>query len=395
MNAREWIFTDFDDITLHNRNEIQQLIVEILRFRSAIDISDIAINETAKLFCEKINDEMDIQASDTRGIFIFIDVEKIIKMQMEIIALLNSFKNNKLETWPSIKEKLLIQIKRKIPGHGITLFFRHSCCNITTTLSDVDSNAEVTTIYNLLFERPEVKRYSKLYTYIEYRGNRLNARKKISDYGISDLTTLHLLEAIRAGDTGNGFEEPIQLIVVSVKKISGKIIKLNVDKQCDDINTILEITYKSREDSQKEAAFESYSKYFYLSFLGRRLDLKKTLSECGINESCLLQEVGEDFTRSPSFDWNTLQVIDYVSLGPCSEPYMLDPGCTHAFDKSNLKQWIDTKVAKKQDPDCPCCRQGIDKIHVAALSMWSKSAEGKQQLLESQHPRLGMNSNNQ
>jgi hypothetical protein len=159
---------------------------------------------------------------------------------------------------------------------------------------------------------------------------------------------------------------------------------------------IYKLAYQNREASMGNATFKNYTKSIFLSFSGKAVDIAKNISYYGINESCVLHEVGHDFTKSPSFDWQALQVFDPVTLEPCDEPYMLDPGCMHALDKNSLKQWIETKEAKHQDPDCPCCRQGIDIIHIAILSMWNrpKPVECKQEFSEAQQSSSIVNSNN-
>lgn len=46
----------------------------------------------------------------------------------------------------------------------------------------------------------------------------------------------------------------------------------------------------------------------------------------------------------PNFNWETLSLLDPISLDDADEPYMLNPGCAHSFDKSELKGWVKAKL---------------------------------------------------
>lgn len=159
---------------------------------------------------------------------------------------------------------------------------------------------------------------------------------------------------------------------------------------------IYKLAYQHRDDSQRKATFTNYKKSIFISLSGKTLDISKNISFYRLNEDSVLQEVGYPFTRSPDFDWHELQVYDPVTLEACDEPYMLDPGCKHTFDKRSLQQWIDTKKAKQHVPDCPCCRQRIEIQHIANLSIWHRNhlAKNNESISANHTVRSAANSNN-
>lgn len=159
---------------------------------------------------------------------------------------------------------------------------------------------------------------------------------------------------------------------VFIKQISGRTIALDVNPNINIVDLAV-MAYEKRAESQKDALMPDYAKSINLMYSFRKLAYDKKLSDYGLVEDSTITEVGKPFTMTPDFNWGTLSIIDAISLEVTEEPYMLNPGCDHAFEKLQLKSWIQTELAAHKTPDCPTCRSEIPLSHVVNLMLFAPS----------------------
>ena len=154
---------------------------------------------------------------------------------------------------------------------------------------------------------------------------------------------------------------------IFIKLISGHTISLDNVEPETSIGAILFRSWLNRCESQKDIALKDYAKAVNLIYAGRTLDNQCTLSIYGIKEGSTLHVLAKSWTMAPNFDWTTMTIPDHISGIPIQEPYMLNSGCAHVFEKATLKSLAEKPA--QLEKVCPSCQSKIDPSHLVYLSI--------------------------
>ncbi len=134
------------------------------------------------------------------------------------------------------------------------------------------------------------------------------------------------------------------------------------------IQQLYQATYDRRPEKYKDASLENYLRAINLSCQGIKLkSFASTLVASNIATGSIIRESFKKWITAINVDKNTLEITDPITLEPIlGKPYFL-PDCNHALGKESLKQWIETRLRQRQQPNCPCCRAVITNEHIDKL----------------------------
>jgi hypothetical protein len=146
-----------------------------------------------------------------------------------------------------------------------------------------------------------------------------------------------------------------------LKTICGNTIALDVELDTEIVDTFVQ-AFEKRHDKLKNATIENYAKAVQWLSGARQLNFGKTWRDYNMVEHATINEVLKAWTMSPGFSFETLSMECPISLQDMASPYLLNPGCCHAFDQVELKALL-----KSGHKICPLCRADIDPFHVKQL----------------------------
>ena len=150
-------------------------------------------------------------------------------------------------------------------------------------------------------------------------------------------------------------------IKIMVKQFTGKLILINIDAN-KSIAELLEMTYHKRQPQQEAATVTNYVKAVNLIFSGVELDHSKAIKDYKIKSGSTINEVLKSWALGSrdDFDWGTLSAESSITGEDISEPFFLNPGCSHTFDKAELREWVLKIIKAEGTPSCPLCKSKIN-----------------------------------
>ena len=109
--------------------------------------------------------------------------------------------------------------------------------------------------------------------------------------------------------------------------------------------------------------FANYCKATKMLVRGTGYNTEATVQQNNILNDQQLQVILKSYTSSDSFDWTTLTVMCPITGKEINDPYQLNPGCGHVFERSMLVGLV----------ECPQCHDEISEIH---MNMGHPSCKG-------------------
>lgn len=147
---------------------------------------------------------------------------------------------------------------------------------------------------------------------------------------------------------------------VLVRQYTGRTITIKIGPENTTMDLFIDI-FEKREN--KKITIENWFRSISLLYTCKTIDITRDIKQLGLVEGCTIHEIPKSFTMSPGFDWDTLSILDPISQEDCKEPYSLNPGCNHAFEKNEIMSWIKTCLKDNKNVLCPTCRFPISSCH--------------------------------
>jgi hypothetical protein len=158
-------------------------------------------------------------------------------------------------------------------------------------------------------------------------------------------------------------------IDIYIKQFSGNTVQIKIDDN-KEIWQLAIASFEKRNLQQEAATVYNYAKSINLMLQGSKLNYSRTLKDYGIQSGSTIYELPKAWTMAfeLDFDFGTLSATCALTNDDIKEPFHINPGCNHCFEKSELNKWVQKCKESKAEPSCPICRSSIESMLLYELA---------------------------